>query len=94
MVLSVNRLTMFADSSTDVSADAPVPSQGIVPNPLIDDFSSKSVGMGVLIPLKTTQEVRQDHTIVHAYITRSPTKCANDVISLVFVPRMSQTTPI
>jgi tRNA-specific adenosine deaminase 3 len=34
-----------------------------------------------LIPLKTTQEVRQDHTITHAYITRAPTRQANDVIT-------------
>lgn len=53
----------------------------IVSNPLIDDFKEKNVRRGVLIPLKTTQEVRQDHTITHAYITRAPTKQANDVIT-------------
>lgn len=53
----------------------------IVSNPLIDDFKEKHIRRGVLIPLKTTQEVRQDHTITHAYITRAPTKQANDVIT-------------
>lgn len=52
----------------------------ILPNPLVDDLSPKNLGRGVLIPLKTSQEVRQDHTIVQAYITRAPTKSANDVI--------------
>ena len=54
---------------------------GVAPNPLLDDFRDKNRPRGVLIPLKTTQEVRQDHTIVTAYITRAPTKSANDVIS-------------
>ncbi|KAJ6439550.1 tRNA-specific adenosine-34 deaminase subunit Tad3 [Purpureocillium lavendulum] len=54
---------------------------GIAPNPLINEFKDKDRPSGVLIPLKTTQEVRQDHTIVPAYITRAPTKSANDVIS-------------
>ena len=57
------------------------PANGIVPNPLIDDLITDHAKRGVLIPLKTTQEVRQDHTIVQAFITRAPTKCANDVIS-------------
>lgn len=54
---------------------------GVLPNPLIDDIKSLEPKRGVLIPLKTTQEVRQDHTIVHAFITRAPTKSANEVIS-------------
>lgn len=56
---------------------------GVLPNPLIDDIKALQPKRGVLIPLKTTQEVRQDHTIVHALITRAPTKSANEVISLV-----------
>jgi tRNA-specific adenosine deaminase 3 len=53
----------------------------ILSNPLIDDLKEGHTRRGVLIPLKTTQEVRQDHTITHAYITRAPTKQANDVIT-------------
>ncbi|KAJ3543345.1 hypothetical protein NM208_g3625 [Fusarium decemcellulare] len=53
----------------------------IVPNVLIDKFKEKHRRRGVLIPLKTTQEVRQDHTITHAFITRAPTKQANEVIT-------------
>ncbi|KFA68662.1 hypothetical protein S40285_02610 [Stachybotrys chlorohalonatus IBT 40285] len=54
--------------------------QHIVPNHLVDDLKPQHLNRGVLIPLKTTQEVRQDHTIVHALITRAPTKSANEVI--------------
>lgn len=55
----------------------------IVPNPLIDGLIRDHLRLGVLIPLKTTQEVRQDHTVVQAWITRAPTKQANDVIKCV-----------
>jgi tRNA-specific adenosine deaminase 3 len=55
----------------------------IVPNVLIDDLRESHTNRGVLIPLKTTQEVRQDHTITHAFITRAPTKQANEVITFV-----------
>ena len=53
----------------------------ILPNPLVDSLKPKHLRRGVLIPLKTTQEVRQDHTVVKALITRVPTKSANDVIT-------------
>ncbi|KAG6038101.1 hypothetical protein E4U41_004551 [Claviceps citrina] len=69
------------DQSSDGSSTIPVPITGARPNPLIDDLKPKHLGKGVLIPLKTTQEVRQDHTIVQAYITRAPTKSANEVIT-------------
>lgn len=58
-----------------------IPLPGARPNPLINDLKAKHLNKGVLIPLKTTQEVRQDHTIVQAYITRAPTKFANEVIT-------------
>lgn len=35
---------------------------------------------GVLIPLKTTLELRDDHVEGHAYITRAPLKAANAVV--------------
>lgn len=52
----------------------------VLPNPIIDDMMTQNYERGVLIPLKTTQEVRQDHTIVQALITRAPTKSANDIL--------------
>ena len=71
-----------ASVQTDITGpSAPRMSPGILPNPLIDGLLPQCSKRGVLIPLKTTQEVRQDHTIVQAFITRVPTKCANDVIS-------------
>lgn len=83
-------------SLTPDSAEAALPAKPehrgpseIVPNLLIDDFKEKQIRRGVLIPLKTTQEVRQDHTITHAYITRAPTRQANDVITYaLFRPRL------
>ncbi|CAI6098588.1 unnamed protein product [Clonostachys chloroleuca] len=53
----------------------------VLPNPIVDDLTQANFKRGVLIPLKTTQEVRQDHTIVQATITRAPTKSANDVLT-------------
>ena len=61
----------------------PVRIRAVLPNSLSDDLKPRYLNRGVLIPLKTTQEVRQDHTIVQAFITRAPTKSANDVITLV-----------
>ncbi|KAI6781360.1 tRNA-specific adenosine deaminase subunit-like protein [Emericellopsis cladophorae] len=52
----------------------------VLPNPITDALSPQHLKQGVLIPLKTTQEVRQDHTIVQALITRAPTKSANVVL--------------
>lgn len=79
-----------ADSNTNGHVE-PTPAQMrehrgpcvISPNPLVDDLKEDHLKRGVLIPLKTTQEVRQDHTIVQAFITRAPTKSANDVIKFV-----------
>ncbi|KAF4123701.1 tRNA-specific adenosine deaminase 3 [Geosmithia morbida] len=55
----------------------------VLPNPIVDEVRSSVTDLGVLIPLQTTQEVRQDHTIVQALITRAPTRIANDVLSQV-----------
>ncbi len=68
-------------SKANLATSSSKPETGLVPNPLIDDLVKEHAKRGVLIPLKTTQEVRQDHTVVRAYITRAPTKCANEVIS-------------
>ncbi|SPO03422.1 related to TAD3 Subunit of tRNA-specific adenosine-34 deaminase [Cephalotrichum gorgonifer] len=61
-------------------ADRPPPGPSeVVPNPLLEGIDHKAIDKGVLIPLKTTLEVRQDHSVVSAYITRSPTRCANEL---------------
>lgn len=52
-----------------------------LPNPIIDDLRTQDLPLGVLIPLKTDQEVYQDHYISHAYITRVPTKSANNFVT-------------
>lgn len=36
---------------------------------------------GVLVPLKTTLELRDDHSCVNVIITRTPVKSANAVIT-------------
>lgn len=69
----------YTDEGVDLRKE-PKESRGVVPNPMINDLKENHLRRGVLIPLKTTQEVRQDHTIVQAFITRAPTKSANDVI--------------
>ncbi|PKS06979.1 hypothetical protein jhhlp_005576 [Lomentospora prolificans] len=72
-----------ADTIGSTGFDKPLPGPvQIHPNPLIEGIDVTSLQKGVLIPLKTTLEVRQDHDNVQAYITRAPTKCANEVMSL------------
>lgn len=74
-----------ADSTTrsdQLESKVSVPAE-VVPHVLIDDLFPDFRRKGVLIPLKTTMELRQDHTIIEAYITRAPTKAANNVIGQV-----------
>lgn len=52
----------------------------IQPHALIDHLLPQQLGRGVLIPLKTTLEIRQDHTIVQALITRAPSTSTNNVV--------------
>jgi len=52
-------------------------------NDLVQHLVPSHLKKGVLIPLKTTLEVRQDHTLVQAYITRAPTKSASQVVECV-----------
>jgi tRNA-specific adenosine deaminase 3 len=52
----------------------------LLPKSLTGDFKKEQMGRGVLIPLKTVAEVTQEHTVTHVYITRAPTKCANDIL--------------
>ncbi|KAL9942466.1 tRNA-specific adenosine deaminase subunit tad3 [Verticillium nonalfalfae] len=70
-----------SEASSDRIPDFTGP-DAVQPHPLINDLIPDHLGGGVLIPLKTTLEVRQDHTIVHGLITRAPTKSANEVITL------------
>ncbi|WYZ37526.1 hypothetical protein EsH8_II_001032 [Colletotrichum jinshuiense] len=55
----------------------------IQPHRLIDHLLPQQLGRGVLIPLKTTLEIRQDHTIVQALITRAPATSTNHVVNLI-----------
>ena len=75
--------TTQSNASSEEVVEVPRPAKqvGVAPNHLTDHFKQNNLKRGVLIPLKTTQEVRQDHTIVQALITRVPTKSANDVIT-------------
>jgi len=62
---------------------------GVSPGPGIHDEVTKSlvpehVDEGVLIPLKTTLELLDDHCEAQALITRCPVKNASQVIRLAF----------
>ncbi|RDA88471.1 hypothetical protein CP532_6664 [Ophiocordyceps camponoti-leonardi (nom. inval.)] len=70
------------DGSSNDICD-PARRQEVLPNCLVNGLTETHQGRGVLIPLKTTQEVRQDHVITQAYITRVPTKSASIAISAV-----------
>lgn len=76
------RPSSAADDAAEIKIES-IRVRDVLPNPLIDDLKPHHLRRGVLIPLKTTQEVRQDHTITHAYITRAPTKSANEVLTFV-----------
>ncbi|KAM3477785.1 hypothetical protein MY5147_002521 [Beauveria neobassiana] len=88
----MNGVDMDQDFEHNASvADVPASqfTAGVLPNPLIDDIKSLQHKNGVLIPLKTTQEVRQDHTIIQAFITRVPSKSAADVLTALRLMRPS-----
>lgn len=36
---------------------------------------------GILVPLKTTLELKDNLSLGHAYITRAPTRLTNDVVT-------------
>jgi hypothetical protein len=48
---------------------------------IVRDLVQNVPGHGVLIPLKTTLELGEDHVSGRVLITRAPTKCANPVIT-------------
>lgn len=48
---------------------------------VVKDILPAGVSQGVLIPLKTTLELRDDHRCVNVVITRVPVKSANAVIT-------------
>lgn len=49
-------------------------------DPIVRELLEDEVEHGVLIPLKTTLELRDDYQTGHVLITRAPTKAANPVI--------------
>ena len=58
--------------------------------PLIQELLHDPVEHGVLIPLKTTLELRDDYTTGRVLVTRCPVKAANPTIR--FVPSASTLT--
>lgn len=50
-------------------------------DPIVQELIRETPGHGVLIPLKTTLELGEDHVSGRVLITRAPTKCANPVIT-------------
>jgi tRNA-specific adenosine deaminase 3 len=53
-------------------------------DPIVRELLQEDVEHGVLIPLKTTLELRDDYQTGHVLITRTPTKAANPAI--LYVP--------
>jgi tRNA-specific adenosine deaminase 3 len=49
-------------------------------DPIVRELVQDDVEHGVLIPLKTTLELRDDYQTGHVLITRTPTKAANPAI--------------
>lgn len=49
-------------------------------NPIVRELVQEDIERGVLIPLKTTLELRDDYQTGHVLITRTPTKAANPAI--------------
>ncbi len=49
-------------------------------DPIVRELLQDEIEHGVLIPLKTTLELRDDYQTGHLLITRTPTKAANPAI--------------
>lgn len=54
---------------------------------VVQDLVRGELQHGVLIPLKTTLELRDDHVTGRVLITRAPVKAANPAIRFVTSPR-------
>lgn len=48
---------------------------------VVKDILPTELREGVLVPLKTTLELRDDHSCINVIITRTPVKSANAVIT-------------
>lgn len=48
---------------------------------VVKDILPTELKHGVLVPLKTTLELRDDHSFINVIITRTPVKSANAVIT-------------
>lgn len=48
---------------------------------VVKDILPSDIKHGVLVPLKTTLELRDDHSCINVIITRTPVKAANAVIT-------------
>jgi tRNA-specific adenosine deaminase 3 len=65
---------MQDDAPAEFAVDQDPIAQTLLPEALED---------GILIPLKTTLELRDDHTCTTVLITRAPVKSANSLITCV-----------
>ena len=55
-------------------------------DPIVQDLVRGDIEHGVLIPLKTTLELRDDHVTGRVLITRAPVKAANPAIRYARLP--------
>lgn len=53
---------------------------------LVQDLLPPIIDHGVLIPLKTTLEIRDDHVYGQALITRAPLRATSLVVKYVYIP--------
>jgi hypothetical protein len=53
-------------------------------DPIIQELLRYDVEHGVLVPLKTTQELREEFATDNVLITRAPVKSANPLIGCVY----------
>lgn len=71
-------------ASAELSTPAPAPkvTDDIIEaqQQVVKDILPAEVKPGVLVPLKTTLELRDDHRCVNVAVTRVPVKTANAVI--------------
>ena len=61
-------------------AKSPIETVLAAQDPVIQQLVQSDVEHGVLIPLKTTLELRDDHVTGRVLITRAPVKAANPAI--------------
>jgi hypothetical protein len=71
----------LSDQQADTMQDEPPAEFVVDQDPIAQTLLPEALEHGVLIPLKTTLELRDDHTCTTILITRAPVKCANPLIT-------------